>query len=271
MNHRGYNPTGSVKKGAQLQKDSTQSIGYIELLRQNADFRNLWLGQVASLAGDWFNLIASAALVANLTSSGFAVGGLFVVRMLAQFFMGPIGGLLADRFNRKSILIVTDIARAIVVLGFLVVKEPEQVWLLYGLTAVQLGLSGIFTPTKDAILPDVVRKEDIGAANALNATTWSTMLAVGAALGGLVAGEWGLTPAFLIDSISFILSGVLIWRVGYTHKPDPLQPVISLGQIHVEYFAGLKFLRQHREIFVIAVQKASDGTGGLQCFPDPAG
>lgn len=93
--------------------------GYLQLIRQNANFRNLWLGQVISLMGDWFNLIASASLVAHLTQSGLAVGGLFVARMLAQFFMGPFGGALADRFDRKRLLVVTDFARAVIVLGFL--------------------------------------------------------------------------------------------------------------------------------------------------------
>jgi len=128
--------------------ESHSPVGYGELIRDNANFRNLWLGQIISLLGDWFNLIASAALVAELTQSGFAVGGLFVVRMLAPFLISPIAGVVADRYNRKYILILTDILRAIVVLGFLWIREPQQVWLLYALTAIQLALSGFFFPTR---------------------------------------------------------------------------------------------------------------------------
>jgi hypothetical protein len=73
------------------------SAGYLELFRGNGDFRNLWYGHVVSLFGDWFNLIASASLVSSLTGSGLAVGGLFVVRMLAPFLVSPIAGVAADR------------------------------------------------------------------------------------------------------------------------------------------------------------------------------
>ena len=230
-------------------------IGYLPLIRNNADFRNLWLGQIVSLAGDWFNLIASSALIARLTGSGVAIGLLVVVRMLAQFVMGPIGGLLADRYNRKNLLIATDLLRAAVVPGFLLVDGPEDVWLLYVLTAIQLGLSGLFNPTKDAILPDLTRPEELGAANALNATTWSTMLAVGAALGGLVAGEWGLRPAFIIDSLSFVYSAVLIARVRYNFTTVPLARMTTAG-VFREYFAGFGYLRRNPDILLIALQKA---------------
>jgi MFS family permease len=124
------------------------------------------------------------------------------------------------------------------------------------LTAIQLGLSGIFNPTKDAILPDISRQEELGTANALNATTWSTMLAVGAALGGLVAGEWGLKPAFIIDGLSFGYSAILIARVRYTFTTVPMTKMTAAG-VFREYFAGFDYLRQHRDVFLIATQKAA--------------
>jgi MFS family permease len=129
----------------------TRPVSYWDLINGNRNFRNLWFGQIVSLMGDWFNVIATAILTAQLTNSGLAVGALFVIRALAQFVTGPFGGLLADRFNRKAILIWADIARAFIVLVFLLVKDASQVWLLYTLTALQLGISGIFFPTKDAI------------------------------------------------------------------------------------------------------------------------
>jgi len=167
---------------------NTPAIGYAALVRGNANFRNLWLGQIISLLGDWFNLIASAALVGMLTQSGLAIGSLFVVRMLAPFLISPIAGVVADRYNRKHILIAADLVRAATVFGFLLVREPGDVWLLYALTAVQLALSGFFFPARNAILPDITTQDELGAANALSSATWSVMLALGAALGGLVSG-----------------------------------------------------------------------------------
>jgi MFS family permease len=140
------------------------------------------------------------------------------------------------------------------VLGFAGQTVPD-VWLLYVLTAVQLGLSGIFNPTKDSILPDVTRSEELGSANALNASTWSTMLALGAALGGLVAGEWGLAPAFIIDSLSFIISGALI--AGMAYRPVlPERKRLQAGDILAEYLGGFRYLRSRPEISLIVLQKA---------------
>ena len=126
---------------------------YGRLIRSNLDFRRLWIGQIISLLGDWFNLIASASLVAMLTESGFAVGSLFVIRLLAPFLVSPIAGVVADYFNRKRVLILCDIVRAVIVLGFLLVREPNHVWLLYVLTAAQLAVSGFFYPARTAMLP----------------------------------------------------------------------------------------------------------------------
>ena len=107
-----------------MQRDAgKKTIGYAELIRNNPNFRNLWTGQVISLLGDWFDLIASASLISYLTRSGLAVGSLFVIRMLAPFLVSPLAGVLADRFNRKRLLIVADILRGIVVLGFLFVRN----------------------------------------------------------------------------------------------------------------------------------------------------
>jgi len=77
-------------------------IGYGQLVRQNKDFRYLWFAQILSNLGDWFNLIASVALVAQLTQSGLAVGGLFVARQLGPFAGSLFSGVLADRYNRKK-------------------------------------------------------------------------------------------------------------------------------------------------------------------------
>ena len=232
-------------------------ISYTALIRGNRNFRNLWLGQIVSLLGDWFNLIASAALIARLTQSGTAIGSLFVVRMLAPFLVSPIAGVVADRYNRKQILMVTDIARAVVVLGFLLVRSAEQVWLLYVLTAVQLAISGFFFPTRNAILPDLVSPQEVGAANAISSATWSTMLALGAAIGGLVAGLWGNEPAFIIDAATFMLSAYFISRITYqpTNRLDSSDKTIG-GTLR-QYLEGLRYMRQYVDVLVIALHKSA--------------
>ena len=234
-----------------------RALGYGELIRGNRNFRYLWFGQIVSLLGDWFNLIASTALVALFTESGTAIGGLFVVRMLAPFLISPIAGVVADRYNRKQILITTDILRAIVVLGFLLVRSAETVWLLYVLTAIQLAISGFFFPTRNAILPDIVPAEGLGAANAVSSATWSTMLAIGAAIGGLVSGIWGSDVAFIIDALTFVLSAWLIAQVRLETKPVLASSEKTVGAALRQYMAGIDYLKGDRDVLVIALHKAA--------------
>jgi MFS family permease len=236
-------------------------VGYLDLVRRNRDFRSLWTGQVISLFGDWFDLIASAALISHLTRSGLAVGSLFVVRMMAPFLVSPLAGVLADRYNRKTLLIAADILRGIIVLGFLVVRTPEQAWLLYVITAIQLAFSGVFFPARNAIIPDIVSRSELGAANAISSTTWSVMLALGSAIGGIVAGEWGIYPAFIVDSISFFCSAFFISQIHYTYRTDAVaeatQGERQLKAAFRQYVDGLKYLKNHKDIFAITLHKSA--------------
>ncbi len=230
-------------------------MGYGELIRHNANFRRLWAGQIISLLGDWFNLIASTSLVAALTQSGWGVGSLLVVRLLAPFIVSPVAGVLADRYDRKRIIIATNLIRAVVVLGFLLVRSPDDLWLLYLLTAMQLALSGFFQPAWSSILPDIVPARAIGAANALTAATWSVMLALGAALGGLVAGTWGADPAFVIDALTFVLAALVLVRI--KTPPKEAHPTGAITSALGEYIEGLRYLKRHPDILATAHHKAA--------------
>ncbi len=231
-----------------------RSSGYWELIRGNRSFRYLWSGQIISLTGDWFNLIASAALIATLTQSGTAVGGLFVVRMLAPFLVSPFAGVVADRYNRKAIVITTDLLRCFVVLGFVLVRAPEHVWLIYVLTAIQSASQGFFFPAWNSILPDITKREELGIANALASATWSVMLAFGAALGGLVSGLVGVYPAFVIDAVTFLLSAFILFRMPYQSQLNSDADQSIMAGIR-QYLYGLSYLRRHIDTFSIAIHK----------------
>ncbi len=241
--------------------EQAKPVGYLDLVRKNRDFRFLWTGQIISLLGDWFDLIASAALISYLTRSGLAVGSLFVIRMLAPFLVSPLAGVLADRYNRKKLLITADILRGIIVLGFLAVRTAEQVWLLYVITAIQLAFSGIFFPARNAIIPDIVSHPELGAANAISSTTWSVMLSLGAAIGGIAAGAWGVYPAFVIDSFSFFCSAFFISHIHYTHEVHSPADAGTRRQVFVvayhQYMDGLKYLKDHRDILAISLHKSA--------------
>jgi MFS family permease len=230
---------------------------YVELVSGNRSYRFLWLGQVFSLAGDWFNVIATATLIQQLTGSSAHVGWLFAIRMLAPFLVSPFAGVVADRFDRRKVLIVSDILRAAVVLGFLVVDEPDEVWLLYALTFVQLALSGFFFPAYRALLPQVAAKHELGTAIALGSATWSTMLAAGAVTGGLVAGMFGVYPAFVIDALTFVVSVGFLCLV----RPAARESAPVGGGLRAsiqQYLDGWRYLRRHVDIALVALQKAAN-------------
>ena len=238
------------------------SGGYGELLRTSRAFRLLWFAQIASLFGDWFNVIASSTLLAQLTGAGAALGALFAVRMLGSFFASPLAGVLADRYNRKRILIVTDLLRAVVVLGLLLVREPHHVWLLFLLTGVQVGISGVFFPVRVAILPEIASRRLLGPANALSSATWSTMLAVGAAAGGVFAGVFGIAAAFILDAATYTVSALLLVRMPYStdRKQAVADAPVRLGATVragiAEYAESLRYLWRHRRVLVVTLQKS---------------
>lgn len=249
---------------------------YFALLRDNSNYRRLWWGAVISLFGDWFNLIASASLVANLTTAGTAVSYLFLARFLPLFFFTPLAGVLADRYDRRKILIVADLARAATVLCFLVVRRPEHLWLLYVLTILQFALSALFTPARSAVIANVVAPQDLVTANALDSVTWSTMLALGALIGGLVAAAFGIATAFIIDAFSFLLSAWFIKGIVRPATGDEGQkteneqrsaPAIQNPKSKVQnrpgwfdFVDGLRYLRGEPFILAIALVK---GAGSL--------
>ena len=232
------------------------SSSYLKLVRSNANFRWLWGGQILSLLGDWFNLVASVALIASLTESGLAVGGLFVVRMLAPFLTSPVAGVLADRYSRQRIMVAADVTRGLIMLALISVCSLGLVWPIYLLTALQLGTSSFFFTARKAILPDIVEPPSIGVANAITSATWSLMLAVGAALGGLTTGWLGIHLAFLIDASTFFLSAILIAqiRLKRVHAESHDSSQVSVFR---QFSDGLRYLSEHPDILAIALHKTA--------------
>lgn len=195
---------------------------YVRLLRNNPDFSRLWLAQVISLLGDWFNTIALSALVSRYSGgSGLAVSGLLLARFLPPLLVSPAAGVLIDRFDRRRVLIASDVLRAVIVLLMLFATTPERLWLIYGLTVLQFSLSALFEPGRSAIMPSLVQPDDLLVANTLGNVTWSVMLAVGAMAGGAVAAVFGTAAALVIDAASFALSAWFVARIQTRQERAP--------------------------------------------------
>ncbi len=196
-------------------------------------------------------------MIASLTGSGAAISYLFLARFLPLFFASPVAGVVADRYSRRMIMIVSDVLRALTVLGFLLIRSDELIWLFYLLTIIQFTLSAFFTPAQTALLPKVVDEDDLVAANALDGFTWSSMLAVGAMLGGLATAYLGITAAFVIDAFTFLLSAWFVSRIDLprTTAHERLAQA-NQGSGLFEFVGGLRYLAGRPFILGLALVKA---------------
>ncbi|MCL4872170.1 MAG: MFS transporter [Anaerolineae bacterium] len=229
---------------------------YLVLLQRNRDYRHLWLAALVSYLGDWFNLLAAAALIARLDGTGKSFSFLLLARFLPLFLFTPVSGVLADRFDRRHLMIVSDILRAVTVLGFLLVRDSGMIWLFYLLTVVQFALSALFTPARTSVLAKVVAPKDLVAANGLDGLTWSTMLFVGALLGGLATAAFGITTAFILDALTFVLSAWFVTRISIAGGRQR-QDVSGMEVGRLRFVDGLRYLWGVPVLLVLALVKAA--------------
>jgi MFS family permease len=253
-----------LKATASADEGLTRPTGYLELLRKNRNFRQLWLGQVVSQLGDWLNTIALYTIVLRLTGSGRAVGLVLVARFLPTFIIGPLSGVVADRFSRRNVMIVSDLLRAIVVLGFLFIRTPEQLWLVYVLTVLQLTLSTFFEPAKSAVIPSIVQERELIPANAISSATWSAMLTLGAAIGGEITGWIGTEGAFVLDSVTYLASAALVASVRFPKRlaREKTKLTISKALGIADTIEGARYVIERPRIFAMMMVKPAWGLGG---------
>jgi MFS family permease len=192
-------------------------VTYRELLSSHADFRRLWAGQVVSEVGDWLNNIAVLALaiqLAGATGVGLAVALYAVARHLPLFIFGPVAGVVVDRVSRRRVMIAADLARAALALGFLLASRLSSLAVIYAVGAALFSVSAFFNAAKRASIPNLVEGTDaLLAANSLSASTTAATIAVGSALGGVVATAVGRDTVFVLNALTFVASAELIRRV----------------------------------------------------------
>lgn len=237
--------------------------GYVEVLRGNANVRRLWIGTVVSLFGDWFNTLALYRVVLELTGSELALGAVFLTKLVPLALASPLAGVLVDRLDRRRVLIGADLIRAVIVLGFLLVRDAGDLWLLYTLAAAQIVVSAAFEPAKNAAIPNITTGRELLTANALLAATWSAMLALGAAAGGPAVDAFGTDAVFVFDSLTYLVSAAFIARITIPQEREAAPEGVSVGRAAVGQIAdGWRYLRAHPPLRRMAFAKATWGLGG---------
>ena len=235
---------------------------YGQLIRENRDFRQLWIAAVISMLGEWFNTIALFFLILEYTGSEFLLGMLFTVRMAGFAILQPFIGLLADRYNRKTLMVVSNLLQAGFALCFLLVNDSSDIVWMIGLSGLMMVLHGVYMTAERAALPNVVSEEDLATANALDAASWSTALCIGAMLGGVVVSIWGTDAAFIVDSLTFLVGTLFLVNLTIPQTIDESMkgPWLSTGIQNIK--SGWRRIRRQPALFRIVFAKASWNIAG---------
>lgn len=233
---------------------------FASLLLENRPFRRLWIAQVVSQLGDWFNAVAVYALLLDLTGSATLVAAMMVVQLLPLALVGPIAGAVVDRMSRRTLMIAADLARAALFTGLVLVRSADQIWLAFVLVALGVVATAFFEPARTAMLPDVVPRDHLVTANALSAATWAVMLAVGASVGGALTVMVGRDAAFVCNGLSFLASAAALRGL---HVQESHHATHATGaQVRVR--DGLLYLRAHpATIALLSIKGVWAVAGGM--------
>src|ERR1035437_6626017 len=221
----------------------------LQLLRQR-NFGLLVTGGVISSLGDWFLVVALPFYVYGLTGSALATGGTFIAESLPSVLSGSLAGVFVDRWDRRQTMILSDLLRAIVMLGLLAVHSVDTVWIVFAISFVQSTIGQFFGPAKGALIPVVVGEKDLLAANSLSSVSTQLTMLIGPVLGGGVLALFGLAAVVAADSARFLISAILIVFVAVAPRvraevPSDDSASNVLAKVWDEYRDGLTLMSRN--------------------------
>jgi MFS family permease len=217
-------------------------------LRLDPQYRRLWIGQIISVMGNQVTQIALPYQVYVLTGSPLALALLTAVQVLPIFILSMFAGALADAFDRRKLLLLTQSSLAVTNVGLLVLalQEAPPIWAIYVLAGISGSILAVDWPTRVSAVPRLVATERIPAAIALNQLNWSTASIAGPAIGGLVLSQVGVAGAYATDLLAF---GISIWAVVSLKPIAPLHMAAAPGLTAIR--EGLRYVRSRQIILSI--------------------
>ncbi len=238
----------------------------LSVLTRHRDFRRLFLAELVVFGGDWFAVIPLLVLLNDLTGRGLWGSLALAADTGVLALLLPYAGTLADRLDRRRIMVVTALAALVAVALLLTVRSPAVAWL----GPVAIGLMGaakaFFSPAALAALPNLVPEEDLATANAIAAGAWGTMLVVGASLGGVIASLVGAYVCFVITAACLAMAALLVARIRHPMQSGrPERPTPALAALRES--AG--YIRRHPRVLSLVTVKSAVGIGNgvLASFP----
>jgi len=203
-------------------------------LLRHRDFGLLWAGGLISETGDWFLLVGLPIWVLQLTGSSLVTATVFLVGLLPGLVVGPLAGVLVDRWDRRRTLVAVSLAQAVSLLPLLAVDGRGDLWIVYAVMAVEASLAQLNDPARNALVPSLVEEGDLVGANALIGLNSNLARLAGSPLGGVLVEVAGLPGLVIGDAASFLLGAALIGLVGsppgrlaHAGAPHPNPPEIG--------------------------------------------
>ena len=229
----------------------------VSSLRQR-NYRLFFFGQLVSVAGTWMQTVAQSFVVLDLTHSGTQLGLTSAARFLPMFVFGPLGGVFADRMDRRRVLYVTQTLSGLLAGVFAVTVGTHSIrlWIVY-LLALALGFVNVFdNPARQSFISEMVSAGDLPNAVTLNSVAMNMARVLGAALGGVIAAAIGLALCFTINALSF--GAVLVSLAAM--RSSELFPAKRVSRQKKQVRQGLRYVRNTPELLIPLLMIAVIGT-----------
>jgi len=220
-------------------------------LLKNRTFLLFFLGNMISLIGFGFNLIAISWLVLEKTNSEFALGKILAMATVPGLFLAFFAGVIIDRVNRKWLLVTLDLFRMVVIFSFIFTMSiyDFQIWIIYPVSIFMGVGNSLFWPTAQAFVQELVHEKDYFNANKLLSASYQFGSIIGAGLGGFIVHLYNPTIALWINGIAYFISAIFIGLAPFTYK----RLVNSDESLLTSLKQGIKFLKNKYDILAIGL------------------
>jgi MFS family permease len=245
-------------------------LGRGSVLWRNRDFRHLFAAELVMFGGDWFVMVPLLVLLPRLTGSGLWGGLILAADTGIQAVLLPFTGTVADRLDRRRIMLTANAAAVLAVLALLLVSSPGTAWIAPVAVAALAAAKAFCTPAVSAALPNVVDPADLAQANVIAGASWGTMAVVAASLGGVLAAQIGPYACFGITAACLILAVLLVWPI---RRPMQVAVPASPSRTLAAIGEALRYIGAQPRVAALVTVKSAVGLGNgvLTAFPLLAG
>jgi len=240
-----------------------KQIGYMQLLRQNKEFRRLFIANEISFIGDWFTVIALFILAGEASDdSPLAIAGVLASRSFSLALFTPFTGMLADRFSRRGLMVLANVLSFGILIVVLLTGVLEGLVSVYGLAVVIVAARAVHDPAEYAYLPNICDENELLTANALASGGWSVALGIGAAIGGLTIAEFGITTALWIDTTTFLVAALMLSMLPHGGPDASERGATTPRVVFHEMVGGWKYIYANPSIRRVVFAKGMWAAGG---------